>query len=75
MREEIAAVLTDADARLLDRLLTGSARHAARRVREVGEARELLDELGVEPRVMAAAEGWLSELAAVGAPPSGGAPV
>jgi 3-hydroxyisobutyrate dehydrogenase-like beta-hydroxyacid dehydrogenase len=62
MRDEIAAVLRGADASLLDRLLTGSARHATRRVHEVRDARELLDELGVEPRVMAAAEGWLAAL-------------
>jgi 3-hydroxyisobutyrate dehydrogenase-like beta-hydroxyacid dehydrogenase len=68
MREEIASVLTGADGALLDRLLTGSARHAARRVHEVRDARELLVELGVEPRVTAAAEGWLSELEHEGVP-------
>jgi len=62
LRDEIAAVLTGADAALLDRLLTGSARHATRRVGEMRDARELLDELGVEPRVAAAAEGWLAQL-------------
>jgi 3-hydroxyisobutyrate dehydrogenase-like beta-hydroxyacid dehydrogenase len=62
LREEIGAVLTGADAPLLDRLLTGSARHATRRVGEMRDARELLGELGVEPRVTAAAEGWLAQL-------------
>jgi 3-hydroxyisobutyrate dehydrogenase-like beta-hydroxyacid dehydrogenase len=64
MRDEIAGVLTSADGALVDRLLTGSARHATRRVHEVRDARELLMELGVEPRVAAAAEGWLAELEA-----------
>jgi 3-hydroxyisobutyrate dehydrogenase-like beta-hydroxyacid dehydrogenase len=62
MREEITGVLTTADGALLDRLLTGSARHAARRVHEVRDARELLTELGVESRVALAAEGWLTQL-------------
>ena len=47
MREEIEAVLTGADAALLERLVTGSARHATRRIGEVRDARELLAELGV----------------------------
>jgi 3-hydroxyisobutyrate dehydrogenase-like beta-hydroxyacid dehydrogenase len=67
MRAEIADVLTSADAALLDRLLAGSERHATRRVHEVRDARELLTELGVEPRVAAAAEGWLSALEREGA--------
>jgi 3-hydroxyisobutyrate dehydrogenase-like beta-hydroxyacid dehydrogenase len=62
MREQIADVLTGADAALLERLLTGSERHATRRIHEVRDARELLAELGVEPRVSAAAEGWLAQL-------------
>jgi 3-hydroxyisobutyrate dehydrogenase-like beta-hydroxyacid dehydrogenase len=62
MRTEIEAVLTGADAALLDRLVTGSARHAARRVGEVRDAGELLAELGVEPRVTEAAGGWLAQL-------------
>ena len=67
MRTEIEAVLTGADAALLDRLVTGSARHAARRVGEVRDAAELLAELGVQPRVTAAAEGWLAQLQREGA--------
>jgi 3-hydroxyisobutyrate dehydrogenase-like beta-hydroxyacid dehydrogenase len=62
MREEIAAVLTGADAALLERLVTGSARHATRRIGEVADARELLAELGIEPRVTVAAGGWLAQL-------------
>jgi 3-hydroxyisobutyrate dehydrogenase-like beta-hydroxyacid dehydrogenase len=62
MRAEIEAVLTGADAALLERLVTGSARHATRRIGEVGDARELLAELGVAPRVTDAAGGWLAQL-------------
>jgi 3-hydroxyisobutyrate dehydrogenase-like beta-hydroxyacid dehydrogenase len=62
MRREIEAVLTGADAALLERLVSGSARHATRRVGELADARELLAELGVEPRVTAAAAGWLAQL-------------
>jgi 3-hydroxyisobutyrate dehydrogenase-like beta-hydroxyacid dehydrogenase len=62
MRAEIAEVLAGADAALLERLLTGSERHATRRIHEVRDARDLLAELGVEGRVSAAAEGWLAEL-------------
>jgi 3-hydroxyisobutyrate dehydrogenase-like beta-hydroxyacid dehydrogenase len=62
LHDEIAAVLTDADDQLLERLLAGSKRHATRRVSEMRDARELLAELGVEPRVAGAAEGWLTAL-------------
>jgi 3-hydroxyisobutyrate dehydrogenase-like beta-hydroxyacid dehydrogenase len=62
LRDEIVAVLTGADDKLLDRLLTGSQRHATRRRSEMRDARELLGELGVEPRVTAAAEAWLTQL-------------
>jgi 3-hydroxyisobutyrate dehydrogenase-like beta-hydroxyacid dehydrogenase len=62
MRAEIAELLTGADAALLERLLTGSERHASRRIHEVRDARELLAELGVESRVSAAAEWWLAQL-------------
>ena len=66
MRAEIEAVLTGADAALLERLITGSARHATRRIGEVGDARELLAELGVAPRVTDAAGGWLAQLESEG---------
>jgi 3-hydroxyisobutyrate dehydrogenase-like beta-hydroxyacid dehydrogenase len=62
MRAEIEAVLAGADAPLVERLVTGSARHATRRRGEVADARELLTELGVEPRVTTAAGGWLAQL-------------
>ena len=67
MRAQIAEVLSGADEALLERLLVGSERHATRRVHEMRAARDALAELDVEPRVAAAAEGWLAELEREGA--------
>jgi 3-hydroxyisobutyrate dehydrogenase-like beta-hydroxyacid dehydrogenase len=67
LRGEIAAVIGEP---LLERLLDGSRRHAARRVDEMEAARELLVELGVEPRIASASASLLAGLAAV--PASGG---
>jgi 3-hydroxyisobutyrate dehydrogenase-like beta-hydroxyacid dehydrogenase len=47
---------------LLDRLLSGSRAHAARRVEEMRAAAEYVEELGVPPRVSAAAADWLEQL-------------
>jgi 3-hydroxyisobutyrate dehydrogenase-like beta-hydroxyacid dehydrogenase len=58
---EIATVIGEP---LLERLVEGSRRHAVRRVDEMEAARELLLELGVEPRVAAASAAVLAELAA-----------
>lgn len=59
MRSDIRGVI---DPALLERLETGSRKHAARRVHEVEDAAALLRELGLEPRVAEAAAGWLREL-------------
>ena len=48
---------------LLERLLEGSRKHAARRVDEMDAARELLLELGIEPRVATASLELLADLA------------
>jgi 3-hydroxyisobutyrate dehydrogenase-like beta-hydroxyacid dehydrogenase len=61
VRAELVAALEAAD---LERLVTGSERHARRRVDELADACDLLQELGVEPRVARAAGEWLTELAA-----------
>jgi 3-hydroxyisobutyrate dehydrogenase-like beta-hydroxyacid dehydrogenase len=53
---EIAAVL---GAPLLERLLSGSRAHAARRVEEMEAAAAYVEELGVSPRVASAAAEWL----------------
>jgi 3-hydroxyisobutyrate dehydrogenase-like beta-hydroxyacid dehydrogenase len=58
---EIAAVVGEP---LLERLVEGSRRHAVRRLDELETARELLLELGVEPRIAAASAEVLAGLAA-----------
>jgi 3-hydroxyisobutyrate dehydrogenase-like beta-hydroxyacid dehydrogenase len=63
LEREIAAVIGEP---LLERLVDGSRRHALRRVDEMEAARELLLELGVEPRIAAASASVLAELAASG---------
>ena len=49
---------------LRDRLVEGSRRHAARRAEEMEAARDLLAELGSEPRIASAAAALLAEMAA-----------
>ena len=61
LEREIAAVVGEP---LLARLVEGSRRHAVRRVDELEAVRELLRELGVEPRVVSASADVLAELAA-----------
>jgi 3-hydroxyisobutyrate dehydrogenase-like beta-hydroxyacid dehydrogenase len=60
LRDDLARLLDEA---LLERLVSGSSRHAVRRIVEMEAAAELLEELGVEPRVAKAARGWLEQLA------------
>ena len=50
----------------LERALQGSRKHAARRVDEMEAARDLLVELGVEPRIASASAAQLAELASDG---------
>ena len=64
---QLAAILGEP---LLQRLVEGSRRHAARRVDEMEAARDLLLTLGIEPRVATASAAVLAALAA--APHSGG---
>jgi 3-hydroxyisobutyrate dehydrogenase-like beta-hydroxyacid dehydrogenase len=59
LRADIDQTLEGADAGVVDRLLEGSRRHAVRRGEEMAAASGMLDELGVEPRIARAAEGWL----------------
>ena len=63
LEEQIAAVIGRP---LLERLVTGSRTHAARRVDEMEAARDLLVELGVEPRITNASAALLAELAQSG---------
>jgi 3-hydroxyisobutyrate dehydrogenase-like beta-hydroxyacid dehydrogenase len=60
--EDVERTLATADEALLERLIEGSRRHAARRVHEMAAAVEMLEELGVEPRIAAAARDWLRSL-------------
>ena len=60
LERELADVL---GAPLLERLLTGTRLHAARRVDEMEAARQLLLELGVEPRITSASASLLAEVA------------
>jgi 3-hydroxyisobutyrate dehydrogenase-like beta-hydroxyacid dehydrogenase len=60
LKQEIAAVIGRP---LLDRLLVGSRAHAIRRVDEMEAARDLLLELGIEPRIAEASAELLGGLA------------
>jgi 3-hydroxyisobutyrate dehydrogenase-like beta-hydroxyacid dehydrogenase len=63
-REWLEAEIADViGAPLLERLVAGSRAHAARRVDEMNAARELLLELGIEPRIASASAGLLADLA------------
>jgi 3-hydroxyisobutyrate dehydrogenase-like beta-hydroxyacid dehydrogenase len=59
LKQEISAVIGRP---LLDRLLVGSQAHALRRADEMEAARDLLVELGVEPRIAAASADLLGGL-------------
>jgi 3-hydroxyisobutyrate dehydrogenase-like beta-hydroxyacid dehydrogenase len=59
VRADIASVIGDP---LLERLLTGSRTHAARRADEMRAAAAYVEALGVSPRVATAAADWLKQL-------------
>ena len=59
VRGDIASILGEP---LLDRLLSGSRTHAARRVDEMKAAAAYVTELGIEPRIATAAAEWLAQL-------------
>jgi len=63
LRGHIAAELAAADEAMAARLEEGSYQHAARRVHEMAAAAELVEELGVVPRVTRASQEQLAELA------------
>jgi 3-hydroxyisobutyrate dehydrogenase-like beta-hydroxyacid dehydrogenase len=56
---DIARVLGEP---LLERLLSGSRMHAARRADEMRAAAAYVEELGVDPRIASAAAAWLDQL-------------
>jgi 3-hydroxyisobutyrate dehydrogenase-like beta-hydroxyacid dehydrogenase len=63
LRADLSRWLEGADAAAFEHLLEGSRKHAVRRRVEMEAAVAMLEELGVEPRVAAASEAWLAELA------------
>ncbi len=69
LREHLAAELAAADAATAARLEQGSYQHAQRREHEMAAAGDLLDELGVPPRITRASQQWLADLAGSGRPP------
>lgn len=64
LHADLAALLAEADAGLLDRMVEGSRTHAVRREAEMAAATAMLESLGVPPRVSAASRDWYAELAA-----------
>lgn len=63
LREVVAEELTRADAATVDRLVTGSHRHAVRRTVEMRAAADMLTDLGVPPLVASASRDLLLRLA------------
>ncbi len=63
LRENISRELASASAATVDRLEDGSVRHARRRADEMDAATDLLDQLGIPPRIAAASAQWLRQLA------------
>jgi hypothetical protein len=63
LHADLAAVLGEP---LLERLLSGSRIHAARRADEMKAAAAYLEDLDVNPRVASAAAEWLEQLRASG---------
>jgi 3-hydroxyisobutyrate dehydrogenase len=62
LRDQMAAELGPGGPALVERLLEGSARHAARRIPEVAESRAYLRDLGVPTDVCDASLSWLGRL-------------
>jgi 3-hydroxyisobutyrate dehydrogenase-like beta-hydroxyacid dehydrogenase len=62
LRGNIAAELEAAGRSTVDRLESGSLRHARRRADEMAAAAGLLADLGVPPRIARASEEWLRDL-------------
>jgi 3-hydroxyisobutyrate dehydrogenase-like beta-hydroxyacid dehydrogenase len=62
LRGDISAELAGFDEHAIDRLVDGTHRHARRRADEMAAATEQLHDLGVEPRIAAAARDLLVQL-------------
>lgn len=68
LRANITEELTRADESTVERLVTGTHQHAARRADEMAAATDMLTELGVDPTITAATRDFLTRLAGA-APP------
>jgi 3-hydroxyisobutyrate dehydrogenase-like beta-hydroxyacid dehydrogenase len=66
LRPHIAAELAAADAATVERIVTGTPRHAVRRAHEMAAAAEMLTELGVSPIMADASRALHERLAADG---------
>jgi 3-hydroxyisobutyrate dehydrogenase-like beta-hydroxyacid dehydrogenase len=64
LRSDITSTFVNADAKLIDRLVDGTAKHAARRAHEMHDAAALLAELGVPATIAAATAESLERIAA-----------
>jgi len=62
LRADISGVLAEATAATVGRLEHGSIQHARRRMDEMAAAGDLLNELGVPPRIARASQAWLEQL-------------
>lgn len=62
LRSHVREQLNAADGALLDRLVSGSYRHARRRAEEMRAAADMLRELGISPHIAAASAALLDEL-------------
>jgi 3-hydroxyisobutyrate dehydrogenase-like beta-hydroxyacid dehydrogenase len=69
LREHIAAEFAKADAATLDRIVTGTYRHAVRRGAEMAAAAQMLAELGVPPVMADASRALHERVAGQDAPP------
>jgi 3-hydroxyisobutyrate dehydrogenase-like beta-hydroxyacid dehydrogenase len=68
LRSDIVKTFVNADATLLDRVVTGTYKHAKRRAHEMHDAAELLDELGVPATITRATAESLERIVRDGAP-------
>jgi 3-hydroxyisobutyrate dehydrogenase-like beta-hydroxyacid dehydrogenase len=69
LRGDIVKTLVNADASTLDRVVSGTYKHAKRRAHEMRDAAELLEELGVPPTITRATAESLERIVSGGAPP------
>ena len=67
LRDNIIEELTRAGESTVERLVTGTHRHAVRRADEMAAATAMLEELGIEPTISAATQHLLTRLTAVSA--------